>query len=157
MFEQVFERAGGEERPVRRYDEVIDVRRGLVSGQEAPAQFLWRDRLWVVRDIIAHWVETGAWWEQSGVGVLFGEVGGAEASRPAAASGGAEASRPAAASGGAEASRPAAASGPDRGADLLGEKEVWRVEAMRPRTGAGVFDVSFDWALGQWRLVCCVD
>jgi hypothetical protein len=122
-----------EERPVRRYDEVIDVRRGLVSGQEAPAQFLWRDRLWVVRDIIAHWVETGAWWEQPGVGVLFGEVGGAEASRPPAAS------------------------GPDRGADLLGEKEVWRVEAMRPRTGAGVFDVSFDWALGQWRLVCCVD
>ena len=57
---------------MRRYDEVIDVRRGLVSGEEAPTQFLWRDRLWVVRDIIAHWVETGAWWEQPGVGVLFG-------------------------------------------------------------------------------------
>jgi hypothetical protein len=123
----------GEERPVRRYDEVIDVRRGLVSGQEAPAQFLWRDRLWVVRDIIAHWVETGAWWEQPGVGVLFGGPGGSESAKPPATS------------------------GPDRGADLLGEKEVWRVEAMRPRTGAGVFDVSFDWALGQWRLVCCVD
>jgi hypothetical protein len=118
---------------VRRYDEVIDVRRGLVSGQEAPAQFLWRDRLWVVRDILAHWVETGAWWEQPGVGVLFGGPGASEEATPSAAD------------------------GSDRSADLLGEKEVWRVEAMRPRSGAGVFDLSFDWAFGQWRLVCCVD
>jgi hypothetical protein len=118
---------------VRRYDEVIDVRRGLVSGQEAPAQFLWRDRLWVVRDIIAHWVETGAWWEQSGVGVLFGGLAASEGATPPTQDGSA------------------------RGADLLAEKEIWRVEAMPARAGAGVFDLSFDWALGQWRLVCCID
>jgi hypothetical protein len=115
---------------MRRYDEVIDVRRGLVSGEEAPTQFLWRDRLWVVRDIIAHWVETGAWWEQPGVGVLFG---GADPAGQRIGEQGA------------------------RCADLLGEKEIWRVEAVRARAGAGVFDVSFDWALGQWRLVCCID
>jgi Domain of unknown function (DUF6504) len=116
---------------MRRYDEEIDVRRGLVSGQDAPAQFLWRDRLWVVRDIVAHWVETGAWWEQPGVGALFGGPDTSEGAGPPAADA--------------------------RCADLLGEKEVWRVEAMRARTGTGVFDVSFDWALGQWRLVCCLD
>jgi hypothetical protein len=43
------------------------------------------------------------------------------------------------------------------GADLLEEREVWRVEAMCARTSTGVFDVSFDWALGQWRLLCCID
>jgi Family of unknown function (DUF6504) len=120
---------------MRRYDEVIDVRRGLVSGEEAPTQFLWRDRLWVVRDIIAHWVETGAWWEQPGVGVLFG---GADPS-------------------GQTTFEQTTKSGPARCADLLGEKEIWRVEAIRARASAGVFDVSFDWALGQWRLVCCID
>ena len=57
---------------MRRYDEPIEVRRGLVAGQEAPAQFLWRDRLWMVRDVISHWVETGAWWEQAGVAALLG-------------------------------------------------------------------------------------
>lgn len=50
---------------MRQYDDPIDVRRGMVAGHDAPEQFLWRGRLWVVREIIAHWVRTGAWWEQS--------------------------------------------------------------------------------------------
>lgn len=29
---------------------------------EGPQQFLWRGRLWQVREILAHWTETGAWW-----------------------------------------------------------------------------------------------
>jgi hypothetical protein len=29
---------------------------------EAPAEFLWRGRLYVVRDVLSHWVETDAWW-----------------------------------------------------------------------------------------------
>jgi hypothetical protein len=95
---------------MRRYDDLIDVRRGIVAGQDAPEQFLWRGRLWVVREIIAHWVRTGAWWEQDAV------------------------------------------------RDLLAESEVWRVEAGRGQAlTAGVFDLSFDWADGCWRLVCSVD
>ena len=130
---------------MRRYDEVIDVRRGLVSGEEAPTQFLWRDRLWVVRDIIAHWVETGAWWEQPGVGVLFG---GADPSDQRTVDQRTVDQRTVDQRTGERGTRCA---------DLLGEREIWRVEAMRARAGAGVFDVSFDWALGQWRLVCCID
>ena len=65
---------------MRRYDEPIEVRRGLVAGQEAPEQFIWRDRLWVVRDIVSHWVETGAWWEQAGIAALLG-VGAERAGR----------------------------------------------------------------------------
>jgi hypothetical protein len=124
---------------MRRYDEIIDVQRGLVFGQEAPAQFLWRTRLWVVRDIIAHWVETGAWWEKPHVSVLFGTVSASSGEREA----------------GGEPADLAAARAVD--ADLLEEREVWRVEARCARTSAGVFDVAFDWALGQWRLVCCID
>jgi hypothetical protein len=68
---------------VRTYGEVIDVRTagptdtgtgtgtglGLgtpgfaaTDGSGAPAQFLWRGRLYLVRDVLAHWVEIGAWW-----------------------------------------------------------------------------------------------
>ena len=42
----------------RRYDEPVEVRR----RDEDPAEFLWRGRLYVVRAVLAHWVETGAWW-----------------------------------------------------------------------------------------------
>ncbi|MEJ7707962.1 MAG: DUF6504 family protein [Nocardioidaceae bacterium] len=101
---------------MRTYGELIDVRRGLVSGQEAPEQFVWRGALWVVLDLIGHWIETSAWWEQA-----------------------------------------------DLAADLLGEREVWRVEAMRGHSGirreggAGVFDLACDWGRGQWQLVCSID
>ena len=35
------------------HDEAVEVRRGWVAGMEAPAQFLWRNRLWLVRDVQA--------------------------------------------------------------------------------------------------------
>ena len=43
----------------RRYDEPVEVRR----RDEDPAEFLWRGRLYVVRAVLAHWVETRAWWK----------------------------------------------------------------------------------------------
>jgi hypothetical protein len=45
----------------RRYDESVDVRR----RDEEPAEFLWRGRLYVIRGVLAHWVETGAWWRSA--------------------------------------------------------------------------------------------
>lgn len=52
----------------RRYAEPVEVRR----QQETPAQFLWRDRLYVVREVLDSWVESGAWW-QAPQGALDGE------------------------------------------------------------------------------------
>jgi hypothetical protein len=51
--------------PVR---DVIDVRSEAWGESAAgamgtrPTQFLWRGRLYVVRGVLAHWVEVGAWW-----------------------------------------------------------------------------------------------
>lgn len=45
---------------MRTYDDPVEVRRGEAEG---PEQFLWRGRLWKVRAVLAHWVETGAWWQ----------------------------------------------------------------------------------------------
>jgi hypothetical protein len=45
---------------MRQYDDPVEVRRGEAQD---PDQFLWRGRLWKVRAIVAHWVETGPWWQ----------------------------------------------------------------------------------------------
>ena len=50
---------------MRQYDDPVEVRRG---DAEDPDQFLWRGRLWKVRAVVAHWVETGPWWQGSGAG-----------------------------------------------------------------------------------------
>jgi hypothetical protein len=130
---------------MRRYDDTIEVRRGLVNGTEAPEQFLWRGRLWLVHDVMAHWVETGAWWEQGQVRSLLGTddagAGGDDDGDDGGEDGG-----------------PAG--------DLLGEREVWRVGAASGRAGfragtpsgqRGIFDLVFDWGAGRWRLQHSVD
>ena len=132
---------------MRRYDDPVDVRRGQVAGAgggttvlvEGPAQFLWRGRLWRVTAVVAHWVETGAWWQSSGVHAVLGADEQEAGSLP----------------------------GGTVGTDLAAEREVWRVEADRGmasvrddgegRPGRGVFDLVFDWAEGTWRLSRCLD
>ena len=47
---------------VRVYAESIDVQR----RDATPTQFLWRGRLYLVRDVYAHWVEAGGWWRTTG-------------------------------------------------------------------------------------------
>jgi hypothetical protein len=54
---------------VRRYDEEIAVQHAPgdvtgAGGDRQPGRFLWRGRLYVVRGVLAHWVELGAWWRQ---------------------------------------------------------------------------------------------
>jgi hypothetical protein len=124
---------------MRRYDDPVDVRKGMVDGSEGPEQFLWRGRLWKVHSVLAHWVETGAWWESAGARAALGT----ETARPPRAGAGAE--------GAALAVLP----------DLTAEREVWRVEASRGRlsaeNGGGVFDLLFDWTEGSWRLARCLD
>lgn len=52
----------------RRYEERIEVRRegveamGRATGPEA---FVWRGRLYVVREVIDHWQERRAWWREA--------------------------------------------------------------------------------------------
>lgn len=126
---------------MRRYDDPVETRMGRVQGMEGPEQFLWRGRLWKVRAVLAHWVETGPWWTSPAVRAVVGSddaPAGTETAGPETA-------------------------GP--GADLLGERELWRVEAGRglgavgeaAGEGGGVFDLSFDWSSGDWQLIGCDD
>jgi hypothetical protein len=135
LFEHLFERRGWDEREadrMRRYDDLVDVRKGRVPGTggdpvEGPEQFVWKGRLWKVHAVLAQWVETGPWWQSSSVQAVLGAD-----DRP----------------------------GPVQTADPESATEVWRVEAARGRAvdlGRGVFDLVFDWTDGSWRLTRCLD
>jgi len=119
---------------MRRYDDPVEVRAGLVDGVEAPAQFLWRDRLWQVREVVAHWVETAPWWHQPAVqGLLDLHDEGGPDERAARAAVGSVAS-------------------------LVAERDVWRVDASKGRLGPrGVFELVREGLTGQWRLTGCED
>lgn len=116
---------------MRRYDDPVEVRR----GEDGPEQFLWRDRLWQVRTVQASWVETGPWWATRQARETIGSDDAPTVGSPGAGS--------------------TLVAAP---VDLLGERELWRVEASRGAFDAGgVFDLSFDWSDGGWRLVGCLD
>ena len=115
---------------MRLYDDPVEVRRGETEG---PDQFLWHGRLWKVRSVLAHWVETAPWWQSSGARAVIGSDDPGDTLTAGSS-----------------------------GTDLLVERELWRVEAGRGSgaTGSersGVFDLSFSWTDGSWQLVGCAD
>lgn len=58
---------------MRRYDDPVEVRRDAAAD---PEQFLWRGRLWQVREVVSHWVETGAWWVRAQDGSAAADADG---------------------------------------------------------------------------------
>ena len=120
---------------MRQYDDPVEVRKGLVAGAsglvEAPEQFLWRGVLWKVVDVVAHWIETGPWWQSSGVAALLGDDSG---TTPDATTSDLLVER--------EVWRVEAG----RGAVPHGTGER-----------GGVFDLAFDWAQDGWLLTRCSD
>lgn len=59
---------------MRRFDEPIDVRPGLIGTQEGPAHFLWRRQLWKVTELQHRWIETLDWWNSARVRAARGDV-----------------------------------------------------------------------------------
>lgn len=117
----------------RRYADPVQVRPVDDGG---PGQFLWRGRLYVVREVLAQWVEVGAWW-RSAARTLEGRGG----VLPAAG----------------------VRVDDDGGADRQGlpapaERHVWRVEASSGRsTGTGVYDLACDAQGSHWHLARALD
>ena len=120
---------------MRQYDDPVEVRRGEA---EDPDQFLWRGRLWKVRAVVAHWVETGPWWQ----------AGGADRADQASGRGGAATDLVAER----ELWRVEAGRGPQAVRQVTDQP----VDQQTQET-YGVFDLSFDWTDGRWQLVGCLD
>ncbi|MBE3076476.1 MAG: hypothetical protein IMZ75_16340, partial [Actinobacteria bacterium] len=113
---------------VRRYEEPIEVRAGVggVDPDPSPSAFLWRGRLYVVRDVIGHWRERKAWWR----GALDPDEEDSDTLRGMPAAHGLDC---------------------PVHLDCL-EQEVWRVEASPGRlAGTGVYDLGMDGPARGWR------
>jgi Family of unknown function (DUF6504) len=99
---------------MRTYADPVEVRTGTGEDTGTPAAFLWRGRLYVVRDVLGHWRERRSWWSSPAARLVHGEGG---EDHQVAGTG-------------------------VRVADLAEEREVWRVCASRGRSYAeGVFDL----------------
>ena len=124
---------------MRRYADPVEVRKGWVPNveMEGPEQFLWRDKLWKVRAVLAHWVETGPWWSLDP---------GSTSSSP---------TETRATIGDLLTER-----------ELWRVEAGHRMPVTTPGIKgedpedpdvSGVFELSFDWSDGRWQLVGCTD
>jgi hypothetical protein len=110
---------------MRRYTDPVEVRSASPEESGAPSAFLWRGRLFVVRDVLGHWYERRSWWASAAARSVHGEsVPGTD---------------------GALALDDAGAGPPPvrvHVADLAQEREVWRVAASPGRAyPGGVYDL----------------
>ena len=93
----------------RRIGEPVVVR---AEASGAPGTFLWRDRIYVVREVLGHWQERRSWWTTSVARAVHGDV-----------------------------ESDSGAGGGGHGT-LDHEREIWRVEATAGRMfGTGVYDL----------------
>lgn len=134
---------------MRTYGETIEVRTGAALDASSspqllltpPAQFLWRGRLYLVREVLAHWVELGTWWTARAPRTSESVLPSSASSASSASSGSGATGYPVA-SGYAETPVAARSVAADVGAV---EREVWRVEAASGRTARiGVYDLVRD-------------
>jgi Family of unknown function (DUF6504) len=129
---------------VRRYGEDIEVRPGLVAGDEGPAQFFWRGRVWLVRSLLSSWITSTPWWRSADAARVLGSEG------DWAARVGTDRHH-----GDVESERSDTVA---TGTASMEELQVWRVEAGRGGAyRTGVFDISRSTVTGQWRLETCLD
>jgi hypothetical protein len=117
----------------RRHTDPVEVRTRVEESGPVPDQFLWRGRLYCVREVLARWTESGSWWRGTAVRSLT--------------------------SGGA--AHPAAGAVPVVEVDDR-ETHWWRVEADSGRLaalsgGRGTYDLCFDWSAGTWSLKRVMD
>ena len=129
---------------MRRYADPVEVRTLTEEEASAPAAFLWRGRLYVVRDVLGHWRERRSWWSSPAARMLHGEGAGPEDLPEGSPEGTA------------------------RVAELAEEFQVWRVSASPGHSfPGGVYDLCKEPACssrpsrgspdGVWRVVHVAD
>ena len=51
----------------RRHTDPVEVRTQVSPHGPVPEQFLWRDRLYVVREVLSCWTQSGSWWKGTAI------------------------------------------------------------------------------------------
>lgn len=140
----------------RLHADAVEVRR----DDDEPAQFLWHGRLYVVREVLARWTESGGWW-RTGAMTALASGDASDPGQPAAPAPLETAPLPPSPK---WAQRAWGEPAPDVGAAVGaagvddGERDWWRVEASAGASaGSGVYDLCFDWSRGAWSLARVLD
>jgi hypothetical protein len=140
-------------------DPVEVLRHDTGLGPE-PAQFLWRGRLYLVRDVLARWTESGGWWRTPAVRALTSGDGAVrENAEPDPLETAPIPPSPK------WSQRAWGEPAPDVGAAVSGlsgvddgERSWWRVEAARGMSGGtGVYDLCLHESEGTWALARVLD
>lgn len=128
---------------MRRYADPVEVRTTDGEGASPPAAFVWRGRLYLVRDVLGHWRERRSWWSSQAARLVHGEGAAREDAAGDLVAGG------------------------QRVAELAEEREVWRVFASPGRSfPGGVYHLCKDptdvagasrGSPGLWRLILVAD
>ena len=144
----------------RLHTDPVEVRRTDTGAGPEPAQFLWHGRLYVVREVLARWTESGGWWRTAAVRALTSGEGLAGPAEPDPLE---TAPIPASPK---WAQRAWGEPAPDVGAAVTAgtgavddrQHSWWRVEAGRgAAAGTGVYDLCLEEASGSWTLTRVLD
>jgi hypothetical protein len=135
----------------RLHADPVEVRTRVAESGPVPDQFLWRGRLYLVREVLARWTESGSWWRGTAVRALT--TGSGTVSVPFAPPS-RDWAQSASLAGGAAPRRSLAID--DR------ETQWWRVEADSGRLaalsgGPGVYDLCFEESTSGWSLKRVMD
>jgi hypothetical protein len=117
----------------RLHTDPVEVHTRAEAAGPVPDQFLWQGRLYLVREVLARWTESGSWWRGAAVRSLT--------QGPAAVG--------------------TAPHAPGTEIDDR-EAQWWRVEADSGRLaalsgGSGVYDLCFEWSSSRWSLTRVMD
>jgi hypothetical protein len=136
----------------RLHADAVEVQR----RDDEPAQFLWRGRLYVVREVLARWTESGGWWRSAAVQSLSAGDTDEPAVAPLETAPIPASARWAQRAWGEPAPDVDASIGP---AGVDDDEQDWfRVEAGAGRAaGTGVYDLCFSWSTGRWALARVLD
>jgi len=141
----------------RLHADAVEVKR----QDDVPEQFLWRGRLYLVREVLSRWTQSGGWWRGSAVQSLSDGDGAADPLAPLETAGLPSSATWAQRAWGDPAPDVGMAVGPVSIDD--GEQDWFRVEAGCPpftgpsSAGTGVFDLCFHWSSGRWTLARVLD
>ena len=136
----------------RLHTDVVEVAR----RDDEPAQFLWRGRLYVVREVLARWTESGGWWRSAAVQADASGDGEVDPLAPLDTTPIPSSPKWAQRAWGEPAPDVDTSVGP-AGVDD-GEQDWFRVEAGAGRAaGTGVYDLCFSWSTGRWALARVLD
>ena len=147
----------------RLHADPVEVRRTDTGAGPEPEQFLWHGRLYLVREVLARWTESGRWWTTPAVRALTtGDRLATAEPDPLETAPIPSSPKWAQRAWGEPAPDVGAAVGPGSLVDLDGERSWWRVEAGRGagharEHGTGVYDLCLDETTGTWTLTRVLD